>query len=244
MRGGYLERAAAEFIGTFALVFIGVGSLAYARTLTDVGLAHGLAIAVMVSAVAHISGGHFNPAITFGFLTTRRIHPTLAFVYWIAQFGAAILATLLLKWALPGTTGQTINLGAPSLGTGVGPGEGLVIEAILTFFLVWVVFASAADPRGTFKSIAGLAIGLTITMDILMGGALTGAMMNPARALGPMLVDNHWSDFWVWIIGPVAGATVAALLYELLYLRPTSPGVVGTPESGLDEPRPGETALS
>jgi len=244
MRGGYVQRAAAEFIGTFALVFVGAGSIAYARTLTDIGLAHGLVIAVMVSAVAHISGGHFNPAITFGFLVTRRIDPILAVVYWITQFAAAICGALLLKWVLPGTTGTTIHLGAPTLGTGVGAGEGLVIEAVLTFFLVWVVFASAADPRGTFKSIAGLAIGLTITFDVLMGGALTGAAMNPARALGPMLVDNYWSNFWVWIVGPVAGATVAALLYELLYLRPPSPEVVGTPESGIDEPRPGETALS
>jgi aquaporin Z len=244
MRGAYAQRAAAEFVGTFALVFIGVGSLAFARTLTDVGLAHGLAIAVMVSAVAHISGGHFNPAITLGFVVTRRIDPLLAGSYWIAQFAAAILAPLLLKWILPTATANAINLGAPSLGQGIGSGQGVVVEAILTFFLVWVVFATAADPRGTFKSIAGLAIGLTITADILMGGAVSGAMMNPARALGPMLVDNHWTNFWVWIIGPCAGAIVAVLLYELLYLRPSSPGVVGTPESGLDEPRPGETALS
>jgi glycerol uptake facilitator-like aquaporin len=145
---------------------------------------------------------------------------------------------------LPGNTDDTIKLGAPALGQGVGSGEGLVIEAVLTFFLVWVVFATAADPRGAFKSIAGLAIGFTITLDVLMGGALTGAAMNPARALGPMLVHNTWDDFWVWIVGPLAGATVAALLYELLYLKPPSPEVVGTPESGLDEPRPGETALS
>jgi aquaporin TIP len=244
MRGAYVQRMTAEFVGTFALVFVGAGSLAYARTLTDIGLAHGLVIAVMASAVGHISGGHFNPAITFGFLVTRRMDPMLAVAYWIAQFGAAICGALLLWYVLPGNTDDTIKLGAPALGQGVGAGEGLVIEAVLTFFLVWVVFATAADPRGAFKSIAGLAIGLTITFDVLMGGALTGAAMNPARALGPMLVHNTWSDFWVWIVGPLAGATVAALLYELLYLKPPSPEVVGTPGSGLDEPRPGETALT
>jgi aquaporin Z len=244
MRGAYLQRATAEFVGTFALVFVGAGSLAFARTLTDIGLAHGLVIAVMASSVGHISGGHFNPAVTFGFLVTRRIDPVLAVTYWIAQFGAAICGALLLWWVLPGTSGDTIKLGAPTLGQGVGAGEGLVIEAVLTFFLVWVIFATAADPRGTFKSIAGLAIGFTITLDVLMGGALTGAAVNPARALGPMLVHNTWGDFWVWVVGPLAGATVAAVLYDVLYLRPTSPGVVGTPESGLDEPRPGETALS
>jgi aquaporin Z len=244
MRGAYFQRAAAEFIGTFALVFVGVGSLTTARTLTDVGLAHGLVIAVMCSAVGHISGGHFNPAITFGFVVTRRIDPLLAVVYWITQLGAAILAALLLKWVLPASAVTSIKLGVPALGQSVGAGEGLVIEAVLTFFLVWVVFATAVDPRGAFKAIAGLAIGFTITLDILMAGALTGAAMNPARAVGPMLIDGTWDNFWVWIVGPLAGGTVAALLYDLLYLRPTSPAVVGTPESGLDEPRPGETALS
>ena len=244
MRGDYFQRAAAEFVGTFALIFVGVGSLTAARTLTDVGLAHGLVIAVMVSSVGHISGGHFNPAITFGFFVTRRIAPLLAVVYWVTQFGAAILAALLLKWVLPSAAVTSIKLGVPALGTSVGAGEGLVIEAVLTFFLVWVVFATAADPRGTFKAIAGLAIGFTITLDILMAGALTGGAMNPARALGPMLVHGTWTDFWVWVVGPLAGASVAALLYDVLYLRPESPAVVGTPESGLDEPGPGETALA
>ena len=95
-----------------------------------------------------------------------------------------------------------------------------MIEAILTFFLVWVVFATAADPRGSFTSIAGLAIGLTITLDILFGGPLTGAAMNPSRAFGPELVDGDWADAWVWYLGPLLGGAVAALAYERLYLRP------------------------
>jgi aquaporin TIP len=115
---------------------------------------------------------------------------------------------------------------------------------VLTIFLVWVVFATAADPRGTFKSIAGLAIGLTITVDILVGGPLTVAVMNPARALGPQLVDWSWADAWVWYAGPLAGGAIAALAYEFLYLRPLGPEPVGPPETGLEEPRPGETALS
>ncbi|HSP70854.1 MAG TPA: aquaporin, partial [Gaiellaceae bacterium] len=117
-------------------------------------------------------------------------------------------------------------------------------EAVLTFFLVWVFFATAADPRGTFKQIAGLAVGLTVTFDILMAGVLTGGMMNPARAFGPQLIGNHWTNWWVWYLGPLAGGAVAAVVYELLYLRPAQPAVVGTPESGLDEPRPGDTTLS
>ena len=243
MQGDYLRRASAEFIGTFALIFVGAGSIAFARTYTDIGLAHGLVIAVMVSAVGHISGGHFNPAVTLGFLVTRRMSPVLGGIYWVVQLGAAALAALLLKWVLPAAPQSQSNLGVPALGTGVSAGAGVVVEAVLTFFLVWVVFATAADPRGAFKQIAGLAIGLTITFDILVGGGLTGAAMNPARAFGPQLVQNDWSNAWVWYVGPLAGGVIAAVVYELLYLRPTQPVPVGPPETGLEEPRPGDAAL-
>jgi len=243
MQGDYLRRATAEFVGTFALVFIGAGSVAFARTFTDIGLANGLAIAVMASAVGHISGAHFNPAVTLGFLVTRRMSPVLAGIYWIVQFGAATLAALLLRWSLPTNAADSSHLGAPALGQGVDGGQAVIIEAVLTFFLVWVIFATAADPRGSFKQIAGLAIGLTITMDVLMGGALTGAAMNPARAFGPQLVDRQWDDFWVWYVGPLTGGVIAAALYELLYLRPARPVPVGPPETGIEEPRPGDAAL-
>jgi aquaporin Z len=240
----YLRRGAAEFVGTFALIFVGAGSIAFARTLTDIALAHGLVIAVMVSAVGFISGGHFNPAVTLGFLVTRRIAPMLALVYWVVQFGAAATGALLLKWVLPNAIESQSHLGATALGGGIGSGGAVVVEAVLTFFLVWVVFATAVDPRGTFQQIAGLAIGFTITLDILMGGVLTGAAMNPARAFGPELVGNRWSHFWIWYVGPLAGGVIAASLYELLYLRPARPEPVGPPETGLEEPRPGDAALS
>ena len=244
-----LRRGVAEFVGTFTLVFVGAGAIMSGAgyrdpTLIGVAVAHGLAIAVMVSAVGHISGGHFNPAVTLGFLVTRRIEPLLAVVYWLAQFGAAIVAALLLAWMFPNSIEDAVKLGAPTLNSAIGVGPGLTIEAILTFFLVWVIFATAADPRGTFKSIAGLAIGFTITLDILMGGPLTGAAMNPARALGPELVHGEWADGWIWYVGPGLGAAVAALLYEFLYLRPLAPVPVGPPETGVREPRPGETAAS
>jgi aquaporin TIP len=244
MQGDYIRRGAAEFVGAFALVFVGAGMIAYASTLTDVALASGFVIAVMASAVGHISGGHFNPAITFGFWITRRMSTTLAAVYWVVQFGAATLAALLLKWVLPTLAVDQRHLGAPAVADTIGSGEALVIEAVLTFFLVWVVFATAADPRGSFKQIAGLAIGFTIAADIYFGFALTGGVMNPARAFGPQLVENQWSDFWVWYIGPLAGGAIAALLYELLYLRPEAPEPVGPPETGLEEPAPGEAAAS
>jgi aquaporin Z len=245
MTGDYFRRASAEFVGTFALIFVGAGSIAYARTLTDIGLAHGLVIAVMVSAVGHISGGHFNPAVTLGFVLTRRMAMPLAIIYWITQAVAAIAGAALLNFVLPSAASDSIELGAPRLGQDITSGHAVVVEAVLTFFLVWVVFATAADPRGTFKSIAGLAIGLTITMDILAGGPLTGAAMNPARAFGPDLVQNVWSDWWIWWVGPVVGGSAAALLYEWFYLRRRlAPEAVGPPETGVEEPGvgPGETA--
>jgi aquaporin Z len=244
-----IRRGVAEFVGTFTLVFVGAGAImsaagAHDPTIIGIALAHGLAIAVMVSAVGHISGGHFNPAVTLGFLVTRRLAPMLAIVYWLSQFAAAVLAALLLKWIFPTNAVDGANLGAPALNSSVGSGAGLVLEAILTFLLVWVIFATAADPRGTFKSIAGLAIGLTITIDILIGGPLTGAAMNPARAFGPELVHNFWSHAWIWYVGPAIGAVAAAAAYEWLYLRPLAPMPVGPPETGVREPRPGETAAS
>src|SRR5438132_11028703 len=242
-----LRRAVAEFVGAFALIFIGAGSIVTANSIHDpsligVAIAHGVTIAVMVSAVGPISAGHFNPAITVGFLITRRIKPALAVLYWLAQFGGAALAALLVRDLLPRASSEAVHLGVPALGGGVDASAGFALEAIFTFFLVWVVFATAVDPRGTFKSIAGLAIGLTITIDVLFGGPFTGAAMNPARAFGPQLVGSYWSHAWVWYAGPILGGVVAALMYELLYLRPARPEPVGPPDSGGIEPRAGAPA--
>jgi len=231
----------AEFVGAFALIFVGAGSAIYGN-LVVAALANGLVIATMVSAMGFISGGHFNPAVTLGFLVTRRISGTLAVLYWAAQFGAAALAALLLKWLLPPPT--TLRSGVPALAAALSSGKGVVIEAVLTFFLVWVIFATAVDARGAFKQIAGLAIGLTIVLDVTMGGGLTGAAMNPARAFGPQLVANHWTNGWVWYLGPACGAVIAAVLYELLYLRPLRPAPVGPPETEVEEAAPGEAATS
>ena len=235
-----LRRGVAEFVGVFALVFVGIGSIVSNTGLVGVALAHGLAIAVMVSAVGHISGAHFNPAVTVAFVLTRRMALPLAGVYLLAQLAGAAVASLALRAVFPGEA--NLDTGVPVLNEAVGGGAGVLAEAILTFFLVWVIFATAADPRGTFKAIAGLAIGLTITADILAGGVLTGAAMNPARALGPELVFGVWDDFWVYIVGPLAGGAAAALLYDFLYLRPVAPVPPGPPETGLDEPRPGMAA--
>jgi MIP family channel proteins len=259
-----LRRGFAEFVGTFTLIFVGAGSILtfgklFSPVLTQgdqaagvysglhlvaIALAHGLAIAVMVSALGHISGGHFNPAATLGFLVTRRLAPSLGVVYWSMQAAGAAAAAALLRWLYNEETRSLVHMGAPGLGAGVSHWQGFVIEIVLTFFLVWVVFATAADPGGTFKSIAGLAIGLTITMDILIGGPLSGAAMNPARAFGPELLQREWTDWWVWYAGPFVGGAAAALAYEWLYLRPLRPLPVGPPESGVIEPRPGDAAVS
>src|SRR5919112_1151845 len=129
------RRAAAEFVGAFALVFVGVGSIAVDNQLLGVALAHGLAIGVMASAVGHISGGHFNPAVTFGFLVTRRIAPRLAAAYWAAQLLGAVAAMLVLRGVFSPDSG--LDGGVPQLGDGVGAGSGLLLEGVLTFFLVW-----------------------------------------------------------------------------------------------------------
>ena len=235
------RRGVAEFVGTFTLIFIGGGAGAISgNDIVAVALANGLAIGIMVSNFGHISGGLFNPAITLGFLSTRRITPRLAVVYWVAQFGGAVIAAGILRWLIhkPKFDGAI-----PSVHL-IGAGRGFVLEAIMTFFLVVAVFATAVDPRGAFKSIAGLAIGLTISIDVLFGGPLTGAAMNPARAFGPELIGSFWGSAWIYYVGPALGAVVAAVGYEWLYLRPLAPPVVGTPESGVAEPRPGDAAQS
>ena len=240
----YLRRGVAEFIGTFALVFVVAGGAAYARSPIDLALGYGLVVAVLVSAFWFISGGHFNPAVTLAYFVTRRIAPGLAMLYWLVQFGGAICAALLLKWVLPTGAITASKLGVPLLGQGVSSGAAVVVEAILTFFLVWVIFASVVDPRGSFQQIAGLAIGFTVAFDVLMAYGLTGGAMNPARAFGPELAGNHWSHFWIWYIGPFAGGVIAAALYELIYLRPARPEPSGSPRSGAEEPHSGDTAVS
>jgi aquaporin TIP len=241
------RRSFVELLGTFALVFFGAGTImaigpeADAGTL-EVALATGFVVAVMVSAVGHISGGHFNPAITFGFMLTRRISVLLGLAYWVAQLAGGVLAALLLRWIFPEATRNATNLGAPAKSAAIDLGPALVIEALLAFFLVWVVFAMTADPRSTYSAIAGLAIGLVIVFDMLFGYPLTGAAINPARAFGPELIANSWGDFWIWYVGPLAGGAIAALLYDELYLRPMEPVPVGPPETGVEEPGPGLAA--
>lgn len=221
-----IKQCVAEFVGTFALIFIGVTTI-YNNApnsgigLLGVALAHGLTIAVMVSATGGISGGHLNPAVTFGLLVGGQAKIKDAAAYWLAQLmGAAaagfILVSLLADASHPGA--EIVAKGTPDLSAGISVPRGIIIEAILTFFLVFVVYGSAVDPRA--PKIGGLAIGLTIVVDILFGGPLTGAAMNPARAFGPALASNHWDNHMVYWIGPLAGGGLAGLVYGRFLLRP------------------------
>ena len=150
-------------------MFIAAGSIMVGSGgLIGVAVAQGLAIALMVTAFGHISGGHFNPAITLGFLVTRRITLALAGVYWLVQFAGAVVASLLLWWIFPADAIAPARLGAPLLHPSIGSGAGFALEAIMTFFLVITVFATAVDDRGAFKAVAGFGIGLVLTMDILV----------------------------------------------------------------------------
>jgi aquaporin TIP len=220
------QRLVAEAVGTFTLIFIGAGSIVAVSaagiggaTLITVALAHGLAIGVMVSAVGHVSGGHFNPAVTIGAWVTRRMDTGAAIAYVVVQVAAALLGALALRLVTPGIAWGPVTLGTPLVTPGMADWQAIAIEAILTFLLVWVVFATALDPDGAFGKIAGLAIGFTIAMDIMMGGPFTGAAMNPARSLGPAIVSGELTGVWVYILGPVIGGTVAALLYDLGIMR-------------------------
>jgi aquaporin TIP len=223
------RRALAEFIGTLALIFVGAGSILSDRltgggvSLVGIALAHGLTIAVMASAFGHISGGHLNPAVTVGAFFARTISPGDAVVYWISQLAGGVTGAVLLTLVFDPATRQAVNLGTPGLGAGVSVQQGLVFEIIATFFLVLVVCATAIDERGAFKVVSGLPIGFVITFDILAGGPVSGASMNPARSFGPALVGGFWAHHWIYWVGPLAGGALAGLLYSSLYLRRANP---------------------
>jgi MIP family channel proteins len=211
----------AEMIGTFGLVFFGVGAIMQQQATQSVGttgiaVAHGLAILIGVYAFGHISGAHFNPAVSFGMWLTRRMGLRKMLAYWIAQLLGASLGAFIISYVYQGGP-VDVHLGTPSIDPTIGTKTGVAIEAILTFFLVLSVFGTAVDSRAT-SGFAGLAIGLTITACILMGGALTGAAMNPARAFGPALASHYWQDQWVYWVGPLAGGGVAAVLYDRFFL--------------------------
>lgn len=213
----------AEFVGTFALTFIGVGSIAAnsitngALGVTGIALAHGLTIAVMASAFGVISGGHFNPAVSIGAMAAKKLNAQETLGYVVSQLLGAILAAICIKYCIAPDVLAKVGMGTPSLGQGVSVGQGFVMEVILTFFLVTVIFGTAIDKRA--PKCGGLFIGLTVTLDILCGGPFTGAAMNPARYMGPALFGGGLSQAWLYWIAPTVGGVVAALFYKEVFIK-------------------------
>ena len=211
-----IRRASAEGIAAFALVFAGCGAIVtdavYDGALGAVGvsLVFGLIIMAMVYATGHLSGAHINPAVTVAFTLTRHFPAREAVVYIAAQLAGATAGALLLLAIWPD---QPADLGA-TVPT-VGAGSALVYEMVLTAFLMFVIMAVATDARAVGAA-AAIAIGGTVGLDALFGGPVTGASMNPARSFGPALAAGEWTDFWLYVIGPLAGAAVGALAYQLV----------------------------
>jgi len=221
MSPDWWKRGLAEFIGTFGLTFIGAAAICTDQYsggevgLLGVALAHGIVLAVLVSALGHVSGGHVNPAVTLAVVLSGAIRPTMAGLYVAAQLLGGIAAGLVLARTFSPEVWQPVALGAPVLGPGVAFSTGIFVEAVLSFFLVLVFLQAAIDGRAP-DNVHGLVIGLVLVFDVLVGGPLTGAAVNPARALGPALAAGVWTDQLVWWVGPAAGALVAALAHNLM----------------------------
>lgn len=229
----------AEMIGPFALVFAGAGSILLAGsqgfnnggTLVMVALAHGLAIGLMVAAAGHISGGHYNPAVTIALFIGGKIGLLKSVAYIAAQLIGAVVAAMLLKMLFDdsvvdfSSTVPAVNYADDGDGVIFGRQNAFIMEIILTFFLVYVICGVAIDARGP-HAIAPLAIGLTVTMDILVGGPLTGAAMNPSRHFGPALVDGEWKDAWLYWVAPIIGGVLASVVQNYILI----PRRVGFPE--------------
>ncbi|MDF2773563.1 MAG: major intrinsic protein [Geminicoccaceae bacterium] len=212
----------AEFVGIFALVFVGSGAILMARytnssaALVSVALAHGLILAIMVTATMRISG-HLNPAVTIGFLVTRRIEPMMAAIYVCAQILGAIAAAYALKATVPAELFDAARGGGQSVALDITGAQAFFLEALATFFLTFVVFGTAVDPNA--PKVGGFAIGLTLTAAILAIGPLTGGSLNPARSIGPAVATGIFEGQVIYWTGPLVGSMLAAGIYDALFLR-------------------------
>src|SRR3989441_6303069 len=221
-----LRPCVAEFLGTFYLCFAGIAailcntpSVGGNSGLLGIALAHGLALSIAVNAFGGESGAHFNPAVTFGFLVTGRIKLNLALAYIGAQLLGATTAAGFCRAIFPLEAVVDTKLGLPLPAPWASTGVVLLTEFILTYLLMTSIFGTAVDDRGKAVKIGGFGIGLTVTFDILLGGAVTGASMNPARSFGPALDLGYWAFHWMYWVAPIAGAVVAALVYDNLLLE-------------------------
>ena len=206
----------AEFIGTFALVFVGIAALAAGASSLAIAFAFGLTVAVMIAAVGALSFAHFNPAVTVGFFVLRRITFKELLLYWSAELTGAVVAVLALKTFYGAERLEPVTYGATLLAPDVSVLQGSFVEAILTFFLMFVIATCVIQKQAQ----AGLYIGFTVTLGALAGGALTGASMNPARSFAPALFAGAWSHHWLYWLAPLVGASVGALVAAYLW-QPT-----------------------
>jgi aquaporin Z len=227
-----LRPCVAEFLGTFYLCFAGIAailcntpSVGGNSGLVGIALAHGLALSIAVNVFGGESGAHFNPAVTSGFLATGRIAPRLAGAYVVAQLLGATTAAGFCRVIFPADSVAMTKLGLPLPAPWVSANVLLLTEFIMTFLLMTSIYGTAVDERGKNVKIGGFGIGLTVAFDILAGGAVTGASMNPARSFGPALELMYWQWHWAYWLAPIAGAVAAALLYENVLLKPMQPKV-------------------
>ena len=217
-----LRPLVAEFIGTALFVFLGVGSIVVnaatnnAVGMVGIALAHGVGIAVLITMTMSISGGHLNPAVSVSLWLAQKIDGRKLGQYVLAQLLGAVVGALLVKGLFPTMAARVTSLGTPQLSGTLGLFEGIGLEALLTFFLVSAVFGTAVSPQA--PKVGGFGIGLAIFVCALVGGALTGAAMNPARAFGPALIAWEWHGQAVYWIGPLLGATVAGALWKFVLL--------------------------
>ncbi len=214
------DKYIAELIGTFALVLFGSMSVTlYSGSFERLGFlsiafAHGLTLLILVYSIGPISGCHINPAVTIGVWIARKISSFEVVMYIIFQLLGAALAGVVHAAILPATSA---NFGIPTVAVGNEP-TGLVIEAILTFFLVFTIFGTALNPK-TPQGFAGIAIGMALTLGLIMGGPITGGALNPARWFGPAIAANSLGQWWVYIFGPIIGGGLAAYLYSTLFMK-------------------------
>ncbi|ESR53535.1 putative aquaporin TIP2-2 [Citrus sinensis] len=227
---GSLKSYLAEFIATLLFVFAGVGSaIAYSKLTADaaldpaglvaVAVAHALALFVGVAIAANISGGHLNPAVTLGLAVGGNITILTGIFYWIAQCLGSIVACLLLQFVTSG-----LSIPTHAVGAGLNAAEGLVMEIVITFALVYTVYATAADPKkGPLGTIAPIAIGFIVGANILAAGPFSGGSMNPARSFGPAVVSGDFSQIWIYWVGPLIGGGLAGLVYGDIFIGSYTP---------------------
>ncbi|MCO5220214.1 MAG: aquaporin [Thermomicrobiales bacterium] len=250
------QKLVVEALGAFALCFFSIGAvvLTQGEDIVAIGIATGLAIGIMVAAAAHISGGHYNPAVTIGMLATKRISVPDGIAYIVAQAVGSVLGAGAITLAYLDVDRNRVNLGLPEVGTSLvadpavdlSASNAVAMEAILTFFLVLVIFGTAVDKRSIGRWVAPWAIGITIAIGNMAGVAASGAAMNPIRWFGPAIIQQDFANAWVWIVGPIVGGLIAALLYDLFLMdKSPAPAVAtGAPDVEIDVDEVDEAAVS